>query len=99
MKLTCIHVFWLNLECIDKLPDDYIPTACDGLKCSDMAAKGPKNFDQSLNFCDDHWDDYRVCVPSSNGMIKDYCQKSCGTCGSLLLNFVVCFDKFLTLNP
>ena len=67
---------------MDKLPEDFIDTACDGWRCSDMAAKGPKNYDE--NFCNEHWADYRDCVPTSDGMVKDYCKASCNNCGEIL---------------
>ena len=81
-KLTIILVCGYNVACIDKLPEDFSVTDCEGWKCSDMASKGPKNYDQ--NYCDDYWADYRHCVPRSNGRVKDYCKASCNNCGKLL---------------
>ena len=57
-----------------------------------MASKGPNNYEE--NFCNEHWVDYRHCVPTSDGMVKDYCKASCNNCGKILSISFSLFDYF-----
>ena len=70
----------IRATCVDELPQDYgtVRGQCVvGWTCSDWAGKGSHS---STDRCLHDWINYRLCVPKSNGQVKDYCKKSCGTC-------------------
>ena len=67
-----------QLECIDSLPPDYGKFET-GVGCSNWTCVDWADFDT----CNNDWSIYTNCTPTSSGLIKDYCRKSCDNCGAL----------------
>ena len=69
------HCFKWDLVCGDSFPSDY--------KCSwDCTAWAGGAGGNGNNYCNDDWSKHAPkCVPTATGKIKDYCKRSCNTCG------------------
>ena len=80
--LANLPIAGIRAACVDELPQDYGTArgqCAVGWTCSDWAGKGSHS---STDRCLHDWINYRLCVPMSNGQVKDYCKKSCGNCGA-----------------
>ena len=73
---TQIYLHIHDIGCIDQLPQDYL-SKCTWT-CNEWAGKGTG--EATACRCLDNWTKHKSCVPNTNGLVQDYCRRTCGNC-------------------